>query len=93
MSNPTFTQQLDALLAKIKEHATMQFEYNQTVNVPSGLVAADESAIDAIKSGLASGVNAFLDWDCGESIEVAHSILEDSNCHEEAAALRAVSAS
>lgn len=88
MNAEKFQTQLISLLSKIKEKATEQFKYNEEVNVPENRIPAGESAIHAIRQGIASGVNFFFEWDCCEAIETAHSILEDSNCHREAAAIR-----
>ena len=82
-----FNAELETLLSKIRESATNQFKYNQETNVPEGRVLAEDSATHAIKQGIASGVNNFFEWCCEPAIEIAHGILEDCNCHTEAAAL------
>jgi hypothetical protein len=85
-----FETELAKLLAGIKSAAESQFAYNEKTNLPAGIVAAGESVHCAILCGVASGWNTWQGWDCEQAITVAHDILEDANCHTEAARLRAV---
>ena len=39
--------------------------------------------------GLAAKIAAALEWDCDGAIAIAYELLEECNCHTEAAALKA----
>ena len=79
-----FESQLDFLLAKIKERAKSQFDYNWKSNVPAEIVKPVECAEHALNNGLVSAISSFNSFDCDKTIRFAHHILEDSNCHTEA---------
>ena len=86
-SQQQFDATLEALISKIRASAERQFKYNEDTNVPAGRVAAEDSAMHAVKQGIASGINNFFEWCCEPAIETAHAILEDCNCHTEVRAL------
>lgn len=78
---------LEKLIQQIRATAEGQFRYNETVNLPRGIVLPEDSVEHAIKNGTVHAINTHLKWDCDAAIDWAHSILEDANCHSEAKAL------
>jgi hypothetical protein len=88
-SRAEFNAMLEKVLNKIKERSVAQYDYNINANVPSriGDITMDNAAEHAVKSGIVSGTNSWLSFDCGETIRLAHHLLEDCNCHTEARAL------
>lgn len=84
-----FQGQLAALLESIRRKAEAQFTYNEQTNIPAGITAPADSVATALNHGMASGWNTVNQWDCNAAIDLAHELLEDCNCHTEAAALRA----
>ncbi len=76
------------MLAEIKTAAEGQFNYNEEVNLKRGIVLPEDSVEHAIKNGVVHAISAHLKWDCEKAIDWAHTILEDSNCTNEAMALR-----
>lgn len=84
-----FSAELESLLAAIRKAATNQFEYNETQNLPRCILSPAESVPHAILQGFVSGWNNRNGWDCQRAIAAAHDLLEDANCHTEAARLRA----
>lgn len=82
-----FTLRLYTLLEAIRAKAESQFAYNERTNIPAGITKPEESVTSAIVHGVASGWNTVTKWDCDEAVELAHTVLEDANCHAEAARL------
>lgn len=83
-----FTARLYTLLEAIRANAEAQFAYNEGTNIPAGITKPEESVTSAIVHGVASGWNTVTKWDCEDAITLAHAVLEDANCHAEAALLR-----
>lgn len=83
-----FTRQLYTLLEVIRHKAKAQFSYNEQTNIPAGITKPEESVASAIVHGVASGWNTAAKWSCDDAILLAHEVLEDANCHTEAALLR-----
>lgn len=83
-----FNAALDALLAAIRGRAERQFEYNLESNVPSGIVELHNAAAAAVQHGYESGAGHLSNFGSEKQIEIAYNILEDANCHTEAAALK-----
>jgi hypothetical protein len=86
-----FSAKLNTLILKIRDKAFDCFIYNESTNLPKGIMAADEIVSKAILYGTASAINTIGEWDCDNAIGWAVEILEDANCHGEAAALLAAS--
>lgn len=82
-----FDQQLTALLALIREKAVAQHNYNEATNIPKGISSPAETVANAIRSGVAHGWNSLHSFDPAAALYLAHDILEDANCHPEAAAI------
>lgn len=72
------------VVAKIAERGALQGAYNVAVNAPCGInCTPQDTAITAVASGLAS----YLEWDVDATVQAAIDLLEQSNCHREAALL------
>jgi len=84
-----FEADLAALVGGITSKARSQFEYNETTNIPAGIVEPDRGGWMALRHGVASGWCGVNHWSCEAAIELAEEVLEDANCHSEARALRA----
>lgn len=80
--------ELNRLLPKIIERVKAQAEYNITTNVPQGIVSREDCAGHALQSGIASALAAYLQWDCGAAADLAADLLEETNFHDAAAAVR-----
>ena len=88
-SQDDFDAKLNKVVAKIRERAQQQYDYDIRYNVPEKIasITMENAAEHAVKSGLVSGISEWLSWDCDEAMRFAHHILEDSNCHTEAKSL------
>lgn len=84
-----FALQLHTLLEAIRHKAECQFAYNEQTNIPKGIIPPEESVSSAILHGMGAGWNTTHKWDCAAAIDLAYDVLEDANCHTEAARLRA----
>lgn len=85
-----FTARLYTLLEAIRAKAEAQFAYNEGTNIPAGITQPEDSVASAIVHGVASGWNTTAKWSGDDAVELAHTVLEDANCHAEAARLLAV---
>jgi hypothetical protein len=82
-----FSSTLNRLLTVIREKAQRQFEYNERTNIPTGIIKEDESVGLALEQAIVGAWNELHGWTCEDAIRLAHSVLEDANCHTEAARL------
>lgn len=65
-----------------------QFEHNLKHNVPQGILKLEHCPDHAINSGLVTTIATRFQWDCSATISFAGDLLEDVNCHTEAATVR-----
>lgn len=84
-----FNTELDTLLQTIRTKATDQFAYNEATNIPGKIIEPGDSVESAISHGIAAGWNTVNSFSCDHAIKLAYEILEDANCHTEAARLAA----
>lgn len=84
---------LEAVLAQMVdalcESARAQLDYSETHNLPRGILKDSDLVDNALERGLVSAVQILAGYGVDETIRIAGHLLEDSNCHSEAAALRA----
>ena len=78
----TFSEQLEAVLSDIRRRARAQFEYNETDNIPKGIIQPEESIETALRHGIAAAINAISQWNPENAEKYAVEILEDCNCHQ-----------
>ncbi len=83
------TEAIAAFAAAFTVRAVNQLRYDLTTNVSRGITTRNEAktAAHAIEHGVASAFNAIHHWDCDAAVKLAYAILEDANCHSEAAAM------
>ncbi len=79
---------LSRLLDLIREKCEAQFTYNCETNIPKGIVAIDDTADNAIQTGLVSALGAFFNWHIPDALTLAANLAEDVNAHGEAAQIR-----
>lgn len=82
-----FETKLAQMLAALAESARSKFAYNLETNVPAGIVAPADAVENSLRSGLVNSAAQLHEFGCELTVSIATDILEDSNCHSEAAAL------
>ena len=83
-----FAGRLNDAVLSLREKAMSQFEHNLKHNVPQGILTLEGSPEHAINSGLVRTIAKRFQWDCDATISFAGDLLEDVNCHTEAATVR-----
>lgn len=77
--------------ANITEKTAGQSLYDETVNIPCGILRASEpTASHAFETALVSSIGQHVRWDINKALELCGDILEDVNAHGEAAKVRAM---
>ena len=83
-----FHADLDKVIAAVRGAAVAQFNYNLESRVrTTGGLRLEFAGQQAIVRGITAGWNAYSEFSCDAAITLAHSVLEDANCHREAKAL------
>jgi len=83
-----FSEKLNQFLTHARDKAVSQFEYNEATNIPKRIIEPQESVKFGLQHGVAVGWNQLNGWCCEAAFDLAYAILEDANCHTEAAALK-----
>lgn len=82
-------EKIDAVTSVIRERAIAQLNYNICANLPKGILSQNQLVENAVNVGFTTGAAQIHEFGCQPAIQLAYDILEDCNCHREAAALLA----
>ncbi len=82
-------EKIEAVTAIIRKRAFAQLSYNVCTNLPSCILNKAQLLEDAVRTGFTAGAAQIHEFGCEPAIQLAYDILEDCNCHREAAALLA----
>lgn len=84
-----FQDKLNSFIVKLRKCAESQFQYNLNHNIPKGIaeITLENAGEHALNCGIVSAFNSQNGFDRHAALLMAHHILEDANCHNEAKAL------
>lgn len=80
-------KKIEAVTSVIRERAIAQLAYNVCTNLPKNILNQGELVEDAVRTAFTAGAAQVHEYGCEPAVRLACDILEDCNCHREAAAL------